>query len=217
MGVSFARKREIWWPTAPGWLVLLAVAAAALALGLRFLYPFLAVTEPVGARIAVVEGWLDPAELDAAIARIREGRYEIVVTTGGPLHTWPASPPDATFAHRAAAYLHSRGIAPVQVVPSPITRDDRTYKSAALVREWARAANIGVSGIDVYSRGPHARRSRFLYREAFGGKVPIGVIALRPEGYDAARWWRSSAGARDVLEQASGLLWTLCFFRAPNV
>jgi len=217
MPYSFFRRREVWWPTGPGWLVLLGLAIATLALGLRFLYPFLAVTQPVGARIAVVEGWLDPSELDAAIAGLRRRGYEIVVTTGGPLHTWPDSPPDATFAHRAAAYLRRHGISPVQAVPSPITRDDRTYKSAVLVREWARAANVDVRAIDVYSRGPHARRSRLLYREAFGADVAVGVVALRPEGYDAARWWRSSSGARDVLEQASGLLWTLCFFRPPQM
>jgi hypothetical protein len=217
MPLSLVKRREVWWPTGPGWLVLLALVAAALALGLRFLYPFLAVTQPVGARIAVVEGWLDPAELDAAIADLREKRYEVVVTTGGPLHTWPESPSDATFAHRAAAYLRSRGVANVHPVPSPITRDYRTYKSAVLVREWARAADFDVRAIDVYSRGPHARRSRLLYREAFGGDVPIGVGALRPDGYDAERWWRSISGARDVLEQASGLVWTLCFFRAPRM
>jgi len=217
MPVPLVRKREIWWPTGPGWIVLLALVAAMLALVLRFLYPFLAVSEPVGARIAVVEGWLDPRELDAAIAAIRKGRYEIVVTTGGPLHTWPESESEATFAHRAAAYLREHGIAPVHAVPSPITRDYRTYKSAVLVREWARASNVDVRSIDVYSRGPHARRSRLLYREAFGGDVPIGVVAVSPEGYDASRWWRSTAGAREVLEQATGLLWALCFFSPPRL
>lgn len=215
--IPLARRREIWWPTGPGWLVIAAVLAGALLVALRFLYPFLAVTAPVGARVAVVEGWLDPRELDAAIAQIRKRGYEVVLTTGGPLHTWPDSEPDSTFAHRAAAYLQRRGVAPVVAVPSPITRDYRTYKSAVLVREWAQAHRIDVRSLDVYSRGPHARRSRLLYREAFGEDVPVGVVAVAPEGYDEARWWRSTAGAREVFEQATGLLWTALFFRPPGV
>ena len=215
--VSLVSRREILWPTGPGWLVLAAALAAALLVALRFLYPFLAVTEPVGARIAVVEGWLDPRELDAAIVQIRRRGYGVVVTTGGPLHAWPDSRPDSTFAHRAAAYLKRRGVAPVVAVPSPITRDYRTYKSAVLVREWARSNGVEVRSLDVFSRGPHARRSRLLYREAFGDEIPVGVVALAPEGYDQARWWRSTAGAREVLEQASGWLWTALFFRPPGV
>jgi hypothetical protein len=216
MPIRLATRREIWWPTGPGWLVLAVALVATLVVALRFLYPFLAVTAPVGARIAVVEGWLDPRELDAAIAEIRRGDYGVVVTTGGPLHAWPDSRPDATFAHRAAAYLKGHGIAPVVAVPSPITRDYRTYKSALLVREWALANGVDVRSLDVFSRGPHARRSRLLYREAFGEGVPVGVVALTPDSYDETRWWRSTAGAREVLEQASGFLWTALFFRAPG-
>lgn len=217
MPIHLARRREIWWPTGPGWLVIAAVLFAALLVALRFLYPFLAVTQPVGARIAVVEGWLDPRELDAASAEIRRRGYQLVVTTGGPLHTWPDSRPDATFADRAARYLERRGISPVVAVRSPITRDYRTYKSAVLVRDWASEHGVEVSSLDIYSRGPHARRSRLLYREAFGEATPVGVVAVAPEGYDPSRWWRSTAGAREVFEQATGWIWTVLFFRPPRM
>lgn len=217
MELRLIQKRQVWVPTRTGWLMGLALLAIAAAACLRFLYPFLAVTEPVGARIAVVEGWLDPAELDQAAAAIRRGGYDRVVTTGGPLHLWPKSPPDATFAHRAAAYLRGKGVGPIAVAPSPITRDNRTYKSALMVKEWARGAGVEIRSLDVFSRGPHARRSRLLYRRAFGDDVEVGVVALEPDGYDQRRWWRSSTGAREVLEQASGLVWTLCFFRSPGM
>ena len=212
MELRLARRREIWFPTGVGWLLLLVLLGAASAAALRFLYPYLAVSEPVGAPIAIVEGWLDPAELDEAAAAIRRGGYRMVGTTGGPLHLWPRSPVEATFAERAAEYLRSRGIGPVVAVSAPITRDNRTYKSALMVRDWARSAGIQVKSLDVFSRGPHARRSRHFYRLVFRD-ADIGVLALRPDGYDAARWWRSSAGAREVLGQATGLVWTFCFFR----
>jgi hypothetical protein len=67
----------------------------------------------------------------------------------------------------------------------------------------------------VVSAGPHARRSRLLYELAFGEGVKIGAIAARPHDYDPRGWWRSSVGAKDVWEQAVGLLWVKWFFNPP--
>jgi hypothetical protein len=214
MRVELARRREVLWPTLWGWLALLLggiALAIALVLGV---YPFLAITQPVGASVLVVDGWLGRKELDQAVAAFREGRYEQVVTTGGPLHSWPETSHDSTYAHKAADYLRRHGLetVPVSPAPSPITRQDRTYNSAIMVREWARHSGIELKRVDVLSRGPHARRSRLLYQEAFGPGVQIGVLAVRPQDYSETRWWRSTTGARDVTEQAFGLLWVKLFF-----
>jgi hypothetical protein len=182
------------------------------------LYPYLAVNAPVGGPVLVVEGWLVASELDQAVVVFRGGGYKMVVTTGGPLHTWPEPPVDSTFAHQAADYLKTHGLGDVPIVPapSPITDQDRTFHSALMVREQlrerARASGRRIDRLDVVSRGPHARRSRHLYELAFGEEAKIGVLAVHPQGYDERRWWRSSNGARDVLEQAVGLVWVACFF-----
>jgi hypothetical protein len=212
--MKLVQRREVWLPTPWGWLALLS-AAAGLAIALvASLYPFLAVTDPAGgARVLVVEGWLGPHELDEALAILHRGRYARVLTTGGPLHTWPESAPDATYAHRAADYLKRHGAIGVTPVPSPITANDRTYFSALKVREWLIAHSEPVDAIDVVSQGPHARRSRLLYERAFGPALHIGVFATGVSDYDAAVWWRSSAGARDVWDQATGLVWVRLFFR----
>jgi hypothetical protein len=214
----FFRRRQVWVPTLWGWVAFAAaagVAALALIVGL---YPYLAVNAPVGAQVLVVEGWLTPYELDQAIAVFRKGGYTKVVTTGGPLHTWPEPVVDSTFAYRAADYLKRHGLrdVPVEPAPSPITEQDRTFHSALMVRErvrdWARSSAEPVRSLDVVSRGPHARRSRHLYQLAFGEEAKIGVLAVHPLGYDESHWWRSSNGARDVLEQAAGLVWVAAFF-----
>jgi hypothetical protein len=208
------RQRTIWLPTLWGWMAILLLGAAAAAGAVRGIYPFLAVTEPVGASVLVVEGWLEPSELDQAIEVFRAGGYEQIVTTGGPLHSWPEVAVDPTFAHKAADYLrrHGLGTVPVTPAPSPITPQNRTYTSAQMVRAWARRSGVELKKLDVVSRGPHARRSRLLYQEAFGPPVQIGVFAVRPEDYVEASWWRSSTGAREVAEQAVGLLWVKLFF-----
>jgi hypothetical protein len=80
------------------------------------------------------------------------------------------------------------------------------------VRQWAEASGTPVESVDVYSLGPHARRSRWLYQQAFGDAVAVGVIAAAPRAYDPAVWWRSSDGARAVLSELAAWLWVRTFF-----
>jgi hypothetical protein len=194
--------------------VLLLISSATAVLFVLTLYPFLALNQPVGARVLVVEGWMEPEGLDQAIAAFRSGHYERVVTTGGPID-WPRLNGPTTFAERAASYLKQHGLADniVTDVSAPKTAQDRTYLSAVMVREWAQRTGLAVDALDVFSFGTHARRSRLLYRLAFGPSVRVGVLAARPSEYDADAWWRTSTGTRDVLDQAIGLLWVKCFFR----
>jgi hypothetical protein len=65
------RRREIWWPTARGWLVLVVLGIGFLIFVFHDIHGFLATTEPVGARVLVVEGWMGPGEFDEAVALFR--------------------------------------------------------------------------------------------------------------------------------------------------
>jgi len=212
----FFRRREIWLPTIWGWLALLLVGAATIMLVARSLHSFLALTQPVGARVLVVEGWMDADGLDQAVAAFLSGGYERVLATGGPTD-WPELHGYVTYAELAADYLKQHGLAEASVtaVPTPLSAQDRTFLSAVMVREWAKRSGLAFNALDVFSSGTHARRSRLLYRLAFGPNVEVGVFAARSSEYDANAWWRTSTGARDVLDQAIGLLWVKCFFRAP--
>jgi hypothetical protein len=210
----FARRREIWLPTLWGWLALLLAGAAALALVAANLHPYLAETKPVGGRILVVEGWMDPEGFDQAIDAFHARGYRQMVTTGGPVQTWPKRRRQNTYADVAAEYLEQHGVDATQVtaVPSPVSARARTYLSAIMVRDWARRSGMELDALDVFSWDVHARRTRLLYQLAFGPNVRVGVYAGRTSDYDIDAWWRESAGAKDVLEQAFGLLWVKCCF-----
>lgn len=214
---TFIRKREVWFPTIWGWLALLVLVAAASLLVARNLHPFLALNRPVGARLLVIEGWMDPEGLDQAIAVFHSGGYERAVTTGGPIN-WPGYSGYATYAERAAAYLRQHGVAEalVTAVPAPQSAQNRTYLTAVMVREWEKGSGLASNALDVFSWGTHARRSRLLYRAAFGPDVEVGVYAASPTDYDANAWWRTTSGARNVLEQAIGFIWTKCCFWPPT-
>jgi hypothetical protein len=217
---AFFRRREIWLPTLWGALLLCVAAAAIAVAAARSVGGYLAPNDPItgadgqGARTLVVEGWLGEDELNDAIATFRRGRYERVVTAGGPIDSWQEGIVWPSFAERAASYLLRHGLADVAViaVPAPASAQDRTFLSAVAVREWARRLDPPLDALDLFSSGAHARRSRLAYRMAFGPSVKIGVLAAAPRHYDVARWWRTSEGTKSVLGELLSLAWTTCCF-----
>jgi hypothetical protein len=216
IGDRLIRRREVWWPTVWGWLLLLVVLALAAVIVGRQLYPLFAINEPSGGKILVIEGWMDPYGFDQAVTVFRKGSYELAVATGGPIAEWPHGKVYGSEAERAAVYLKWRGLPPsaLAAVPSPRSAQHRTFVSAVAVREWAKRSGIEVQALDVVSQGTHARRSRLLFQRAFGAQVKVGAIAVRHE-YADERWWRSAEGARDVLDQAIAYVWVLLFFHPP--
>jgi hypothetical protein len=216
--VKLFRRREVWLPTLWGWAIVLLVLAALSVIAARTIHGFLAASDPVGARVLVVEGWMGPEELDETIAVFRARGYERLITTGGPIRRWPPAPGPATYAEQAAWYLREHGVpeTALTAVPARAASRDRTYSSAVTLREWAKRSGLRLEAIDLISDGPHARRSRLLYQMAFGPGVKVGILATRSYDYDAAKWWRSSIGSKNVIEQAIDFAWVKCCFRAAE-
>jgi hypothetical protein len=208
------RRRLVPVPTLAGWVVLLAVAAASAFVFVRALFPLLAPNDPVGGGLLVVEGWGGGAVYDEAAARFRRGGYAKIVTTGGPIEDDTPYSADQDWATHAAAELRRRGIdaASIAAVPAPPSARERTYLSAVMLREWAAQQRDPVTRFDLISRGPHGRRSRRLFRTAFGNGVEVGIVSVPSREFDPARWWASSEGTRSVVTEALGMAWTLCCF-----
>ena len=217
------RRRQIWLPTWQGALLLVVVVAAASVVALRHLALYLAADAPVttrdgrGASTLVVEGWLEEDGLDAAIAIIGRGRYARVIASGGPIDSWREGQSWPTYAERAADYLRRHGVdsIPVVAVPAPESARDRTFASAVVVREWLRREGRTIDAIDLLSGAVHARRSRLVYRIAFGPEVEVGVLSAPPRRYALDRWWTTSDGVKAVLEETISLAWTTCCFTPP--
>jgi hypothetical protein len=216
------RRRQVWMPTVWGVLLLAALIAAAVAALAPALGTFLAPREPAvgkdgsGAGTLVVEGWLDEGSLaQAAAFAVARQRYRRVLVSGGPLEGWREGQVWSTSAERAADYLRRHGIGaiPVVAVPAPAAATERSFLSAVVVRDWLQHEGLAVDAIDVFSGGVHARRSRLVYRLAFGPGVEVGIVAAAPSSYRLDRWWTTSEGVKRVLDELVGLAWTHCCVR----
>jgi hypothetical protein len=211
-------RRQCLVPTWRGWLALLIAAAAGFVVAVRTVQPFLAVNAPVTGGLLVVEGWMPDFALKEAMAEFGRNRYSAVFVTGGPMDAGAPLSEYGTYAELGAATIEKLGLGnhAVQPVPAPEVRQDRTFASALALRRWLREHGIASAKLNVISKGAHARRTRLLYEKAFGNGSEIGVIAVPDPGYDAKRWWASSKGFRDVIDETLAYVYARLIFRPPR-
>ncbi|HAV65222.1 MAG TPA: cytosine deaminase [Verrucomicrobiales bacterium] len=210
-------RRELPVPTWRGWLVLLGLLTLLSTIGCRTIQPFLAVNDPVPGGPLVIEGWLADYALQAAVNEFQRRTYDGLYTTGVPLEKGAPLSEYRTYAELGAAVIAALGVATnaVHAVPAPDVRRDRTYTSAVALREWFAGQGRGVKQLTVVSVGAHARRTRLLYEFAFGPEVRIGVICVPDREYEPDRWWASSAGVRDVVDETVAYLYARFVFDPP--
>jgi hypothetical protein len=197
-------------------VVLLAGVLAIAAV--RGVHPFLAVTEPLPGGALVVEGWAPDYAMAEAVAEFHRHHYDKLYVTGGPPETGGLLMEYKTYAESGAAVLLKLGLTTneVQAVPAPRVRQDRTYAAAVTFNTWLHRHGISPRRVHLISEGPHARRSRLLFKKALGPDVAVGVTAVPSQEYNARQWWRSSAGVRTVLDEAIGYGYARFFFRAKE-
>ena len=215
---GLVRSRVCLVPTLRGWLVIFVSFVLIAILTLGGLHSFLAVNDPVQDGLLVIEGWAPDYCLELAVDEVKRHHYPKVYVTGGPLEVGGHLSRYGTYAQLGAATLIQLGLDSnvVQAVPAPRVRSDRTYTAAVALRKWLLEHNITPSRIQLLSEGPHARRSRLLYEMAMGKEVVVGVTAIPSNEYDAHRWWRYSAGVRNVIGEGLAYLYARFLFFPPQ-
>jgi uncharacterized SAM-binding protein YcdF (DUF218 family) len=197
-----------------GKLLVLALLAGGLVVAKYQIYPWLAVTSRVSGEYLVVEGWIHTSGFQQAASEFKRGEYRKILTSGCMAHEGARAQSGATYADWGAERIRELGISNDWVVPIPcwVDHKDRTYHSALAVKKWFQDNHLPVRRIDVVTLGPHARRTRLLFQEAFGGDVTVGVIATDDSSYDPLHWWRTSEGTREVLGEAIAYIYDRVFF-----
>ena len=208
-------RRERWGLSWRGWLLGASTSLVAAYLVFLNVHPFLAVTHRVNTNILVVEGWIHRYGIHAAAEEFKNGPYERIFTTGGPVEGSGGYVNDyQTSASVGADLLRKAGVPDnsLTMVPSHVIGRDRTYSAAIALREWFRDRNMALQNINVLTEDCHARRSRLLYEKAFGKNVSVGIIAVSNPDYDPRHWWRSSEGVREVMGESIAYIYAKIFF-----
>ncbi|MGK7918666.1 MAG: YdcF family protein [Trichodesmium sp.] len=192
------------------WILILGLIIFLIVMCCFNIYSFLAVTAPLEADLLIVEGWMSDYAVKSAIAEFNRGAYQKLITTGTPIGKGFYLSKYDNFAELTAATLIILGFDSDKVVaiPTPQVTKYRTTAAAMAVKEWLATSNLKVNSINIYSLGPHARRSWMIYRNVFSPDIQVGIIALEPKGYNPQRWWQSSAGMRTVIGEAIAYFYT---------
>jgi DUF218 domain len=198
-----------------GWLLALFACVAFGTTALLTIYPFLAVTHREPTNVLVVEGWVNQATMRVAADEIRNGSYQQVFTTGGPVEGLGGYVSDySTAANVGAGLLRKAGVPEelIHPVPSHVSGRDRTYNSAVALKNWLREHNVSVRAVNVLTEGAHARRTRLLFQEAVGTDIAVGIISVSSPDYDRKHWWRYSEGVREVVGETIAYVYAKFLF-----
>lgn len=196
------RRGALW-----GWVVTVLATVVSFVL---VIHDFLAINDPVQANVLVVEGWAWESEaMKEAAGEFNRGSYDIMITVGVLPRGQGSGSMQENSAAQAAEQLRKFGVTDraIEVLAVPNIDRHRTYASALAVKHWLADSKINAVGINVFTLGAHARKSLVLFKRAFGGKVPVGVIAGREDGYSPERWWLSVRGIYTVLRKTIGYLY----------
>jgi len=161
----------------------------------------------VPAETLIVEGWIGREALPFAKREFEQGGYKRLIVTGGLTgHTWARERWSVT--DIAQRDLLKLGFPEDKLVLAPCNdvENQRTYVSAVAAQRTMRMQGWQAHGINVISRGPHARRTHSVYSKVFGSNAAVGVISWNPYASHGRAWWRSSTRAKELLDETFG--WT---------
>jgi len=195
----------------PTWLGVLSIALLFFApIAGWFLYgeSYLSETQRSPADVLVVEGWIGRAGLRAAFEEFKRGGYQYIVVSGGLTSgRWEDQP--QSYAEMAARELIRLSLPRERllVATSEKTERYRTFESAVAVWRTLRATAIKPKGLNVFTLGPHARRSEMVFSKVNSDIKNVGVIGWRPVESQKEKWWQSSERSKAFWEESIGYLY----------
>ena len=175
------------------------------------IHGFLAVSNPVGDGVLVVEAWIPAKALEESAMVFNSGRYRCLVIVGGPMQGSGSKFNDpSTWADLAVSRLEKLGFDTKKVVQInvPAVSSGRTLAGATAVKRWLGGSRISVCCVDVFTVGAHARKSWILSRYALGDGYRVGIIAGSPDSYDPRFWLASRRGIWVVVRNLAGYIYS---------
>jgi len=207
-GLRLVQCRTVCCPTWFGSFCLVGLLAIPILCWWSCAESFLSLTSRLPAEVLVVEGWIGSAGIRAAAAEFEERGYQYVVVTGGlPEEGWLER--RWSYAEMAGRELIRSGVAKEKIIVAPVEdiQRQRTYESAVAVWKALQARNAQPKALNVFTLGPHARRSLTVFTKVYWPTTNVGVVSWVPSGYWAVPWWRSSTRAKELLTETAAYLY----------
>jgi uncharacterized SAM-binding protein YcdF (DUF218 family) len=207
------QRRTLWFPT---WLGAFWVALFLSAPGVWWCCygeGFLSLTERQPAEVLVVEGWIGRDGVRAAATEFAQRGYRYVVASGGVTKDEGWQEGGWSYAEGAQHELIRSGIPETQIIVAPArnTERQRTFEAAVAVSRALQAKGVHANGVNVFTWGPHARRSRLVFAKVCPSDTKVGVISWVPPTDGAVPWWKSSDRAKELLTETAGYVFEAFF------
>jgi hypothetical protein len=209
MRLRLLRRREVLCPTWTGSLCVVTVLIALIVTCLTYAESFLSMTHRLQPDILVVEGWIGRKGLDAAVDEFERGGYRYIVASGGLTSgLWGEDEP-TSYAEMAGGEMIRLGVPKERVIVATAenTESHRTFESAVAVWRALQSAGISPKRLNVFTVGPHARRSGLVFSKVNSQGPKVGVLGWIPPEYKTEPWWRSSDRSRELMEETAGYLY----------
>jgi hypothetical protein len=207
--LRLVQRRTVWCPTWLGLFCIVVLLLIPVAWWCRSGESFLSLTSRLPAEILVVEGWIGRDGIRAAAAEFERGGYQYVVATGGLTANKGWDIGGWSYAEGAEGELIRSGVRKDRIIVAPArdTERQRTYESAMAVRRALESRGIHANNLNVFTLGPHARRSRLVFAKVNQPGTQVGVIGWAPSRDQNEPWWRSSDRARELLAETAGYVY----------
>jgi hypothetical protein len=201
------QRRTLWCPTLLGSFCIVTLLVVAVAWWCSSGESFLRLTRRLPAEVLVVEGWIGRDAVRAAGQEFEERGYQYIVATGSlTAERWGEG--CGSFAEMTERELIRSGVPKDRIIVAPAkdTEIQRTFESALAVWRALQARSIRPRGLNVFTLGAHARRSRLVFAKVCQPGTKVGVVDWAPSGYEAGPWWCSSDRAKELLTETAGYL-----------
>jgi hypothetical protein len=211
--LRLVQRRTVWCPTWMGAFCVVLFLSAPAVWWCCFGESFLSRSEWRPAEILVVEGWIGRDGIRAAATEFVEHGYRYVVAAGGVTKAERWEDGGWSYAEGAAHELIRSGVPADRIIVATARNSERqrTFESAVAARWALQAKGIDPKALNVFTWGPHARRSRLVFAKVESPDTNVGVISWAPATYDAVPWWRSSDRAKDLLTETAGYVYEALF------
>jgi hypothetical protein len=165
---------------------------------LHIVFSFLSPSRPIKSDVLVIEGWLTDRMLKEAAVEFLRGNYSFCLVSG---KSYSSGMPMRVLMHWGIDSVA------IKVTDAETGKGHNTYYIALAARQWLQLHDPQVSTLNIFTAGPHGRKSWILFKRVLGKNFSVGVLSSSIEQRDADLWWGSKQGMRNMVKYGSGYLY----------